>query len=72
MGGRSCRQRAVQTRNGGIAERKAGRSGADQEGTAGEIGVHFRNFHVTVHVGLRSEDALEAVRISDAARMIAF
>jgi hypothetical protein len=32
----------------------------------------LRDFHVRIHVALRSVPAFEAVRISEAARMIAF
>ncbi len=61
-----------QARNGGIAERQTGRSGSDEEGATAEIGgLALRDFHVLIHVGLRSP-ALDAVRISAAARMIAF
>ncbi len=68
---------AQQTGHGRITERKAGGGGADQERAAAEIGgyaSHFVlcDFHVRIHVALRSVPALEAVRISDAARMIAF
>ena len=59
--------------NGGIAEHEAGGGGADQERAAAEIGgFAVGDFHVRIHVALRSVPALEAVRISDAARMIAF
>ncbi len=64
---------AEQSGDGGIAERKAGGGGADQERTAAEIGRLVRaDFHVRVHVALRSVPAFDAVRISEAARMIAF
>ena len=57
-----------------IASLASGGSGsADQERTAAEIGSRgLRWRHVLVHVGLRSVPALEAVRMSAAARMIAF
>ena len=73
-----CSQRLVgaeQAGNGGVAERKTGGGGADEERAAAEIGgldVFFGDFHVLVHVGLRSVPALDAVRMSAAARMIAF
>ena len=65
---------AEQAGNGGIAEREAGGGGADQERAAAEIGglAAVGDFHVRIHVALRSVPALEAVRISEAARMIAF
>ena len=65
---------AEQAGNGGIAERKTGGGGADQERAAAEIGGLdvACDFHVLVHVGLRSVPALDAVRMSAAARMIAF
>ncbi len=63
-------QSLVDAGNGGITEHEACRGGANQERAAAEIGG--RDFHVRIHVALRSVPALEAVRISDAARMIAF
>ena len=63
----------VDAGNGGIAEHEAGGGGADQERAAAEIGGRAGgDFHVRIHVALRSVPALEAVRISEAARMIAF
>ena len=57
----------------GIAEHEAGCSGADQEGTAAEVGrLGSEVFHVLVHVALRSDPEADAVRMSDAARMMAF
>ena len=38
IGRRGRGQRAVETRNGGIAEREAGGGGADQERAAAEVG----------------------------------
>ena len=75
-----CGQRLVGAEhagNGGIAEREAGGGGADEERAAAEIGGFaagdtLGDFHVRIHVALRSVPALEAVRISEAARMIAF
>ena len=61
--------------NGGIAERETGGGGADEERAAAEIGglamTFLGDFHVRIHVALRSV-AVDAVRISEAARMIAF
>ena len=66
-------KRLIDAGDGGIAEHEAGGSGADQERAAAEIGGRaVGDFHVRIHVALRSVPALEAVRISDAARMIAF
>ena len=63
---------AEQTGNRRIAEREAGGGGTDEERTAAEIGgLALGDFHVRIHVGLRSP-ALDAVRMSAAARMIAF
>ena len=71
-----CRQRLIgaeQAGNRGIAERETCGGGADQERAAAEIGGFAGNvFHVRIHVGLRSVPALDAVRMSAAARMIAF
>ena len=71
-----CGERLVgaeQAGNGGIAEREARGGGADEERAAAEIGgLALGDFHVRIHVALRSVPALEAVRISEAARMIAF
>src|SRR5262249_58960588 len=66
-------ERLVDAGHGGIAEHEAGGCGADEEGTAAEGGGHaVRGVHVLIHVGLRSVPVLEAVRMSAAARMIAF
>ena len=69
--------RAEKPRNGGIAKREAGGSTADEERAAAEVGglavgTVVSDIHVRVHVALRSVPALEAVRISEAALMIAF
>src|ERR1700730_8557593 len=51
----------------------AARAPAIAATAAGQIGgLDVRHFHVAIHVGLRSLPAADAVRISDAARMIAF
>ena len=64
---------AQQAGNGGIAKREACGGGADQERAAAEIGDFAGwGFHVRIHVALRSVPAADAVRISVAARMIAF
>src|SRR3569833_1026683 len=63
-------QGLIDAGNTGIAEHEAGGGGADQERAAAELGG--RDFHVRIHVALRSVPELDAVRISDAARMIAF
>ncbi len=57
-----------------IAERQARGGRSDEEGAAAEIAIDdiLGDFHVRIHVALRSVPALEAVRISEAARMIAF
>ena len=70
-----CGERLVgaeQAGNGRIAERETCGGGADEERAAAEIsGLALRDFHVRIHVALRSV-AVDAVRISEAARMIAF
>ncbi len=72
IGGRS-RRRRIDPGDAGIAEHEAGRGSADEEGAAAEIGRRGGDvLDVLVHVGLRSLEAVDAVRISDAARMIAF
>ncbi len=59
--------------DGGIAEREACGSGTDEERATAKIGgFALGDFDVRIHVALRSVAALEAVRISEAARMIAF
>ena len=65
---------AEQAGNGGVAERETRGGGADEERAAAEIGglAFLFDFHVLVHVGLRSVPALDAVRMSAAARMMAF
>ena len=64
---------AEQARNSGIAERKTCGGGSDEERAAAQIRrLGLGNFHVRIHVALRSVPAFEAVRISEAARMIAF
>src|SRR5437762_14204480 len=57
----------------GIAECEACGGGANEERAAAEIGGLdiAGDFHVRIHVAVRSVP-VEAVRISDAARMIAF
>ena len=71
--GGSRSERFADSGHAGIAEHEAGGGGADQEGAAAEICRLGRDvLHVLVHVGLRSLPAADAVRISVAARMIAF
>ena len=70
---RCCGQCTVRARYRRIAEHQTGCRGADQERAAAQIGgLDFGDFHVAIHVGLRSVAALEAVRMSEAARRIAF
>ena len=69
--------RAEQAGNGGIAERETRGRGADKERAPAQIGrlaedIVLGDFDMRIHVALRSLPALEAVRISEAARMIAF
>ena len=72
IGGCGRRERLIDA-GAGIAEHEAGCSGADQEGTAAEVGrLGSEVFHVLVHVALRSDPEADAVRMSDAARMMAF
>ena len=71
-----CGERLVgaeQAGNCGIAERETCGGGADEERAAAEIGglALSGDFHVRIHVALRSV-AVDAVRISEAARMMAF
>ncbi len=64
---------AEQAWNSRIAERETCGGGSDEERAAAQIRrLGLGNFHVRIHVALRSVPAFEAVRISDAARMIAF
>ena len=64
---------AEQTRNGGVTERKARGGGADEERAAAEIGrLGCHRLDMLIHVGLRSLPEADAVRISVAARIIAF
>lgn len=66
-------KRFADARHAGVAEHEAGRGGADEEGAATEIGRPGGDVvHVLIHVGLRSLPEADAVRISVAARMIAF
>ncbi len=75
----SCGERLIsaeQSGNRGVTQGKPCGGGADQERTAAEIGGFaigdiLGDFHVGIHVALRSV-AADAVRISEAARMMAF
>ena len=65
--------RFVSVARGGVLIDDAGRGGSYEERAAAKIGgLVLGDFHVRIHVALRSVPAFEAVRISEAARMIAF